>query len=178
LEEEKRKNEEGGLQPGPSSVIFRGWRGNPRLIVRVNRKEYTVGFKVVVLLIVSAALAVSIEFPSWVFSHPNYSNRARMTVDDLKGHSPSYLDAAKAVSKMPRVQSGDSSDSKALAESLARSEQLFGDNHPFPNLLPSDAKFPPFELSHPDTDPVGPQTQGSTSQSTSSSSLSDFYLKK
>jgi hypothetical protein len=170
-------DEEDGHHPGSSSVIFRYWRGHRRLFGRVNRKEYTVGFKVVVLLIVSAALAVSIEFPSWGFSHPNYYH-PHMTVDDLKGHSPSYLDAAKAVSKMPRVQSGDSSDSKALAESLARSEQLFGDNHPFPNLLPSDAKFPPFELSHPDTDPVGPQTQDSTSQSTSSSSLSDFYLKK
>jgi hypothetical protein len=143
----------------------------------VNRKEYTVGLKVVLLLIISAAWAVSIEFPSWGFSHP-YPSSVRMSVDELKGHSPSYLDAAKAVSKMPRAQSGDFSESKALTESIARSEQLFGNTHPFPNLLPPDAKFPPFELSHPDTDPVGPQTQGSTSQSTSSSSLSDFYLKK
>jgi hypothetical protein len=122
-------------------------------------------------------LAVSIEFPSLVMSHPNYPYRASMTVEELKGPTPSYLKGAKGLSESLRAQSGDFSESKAIAESFARSEQIF-DNHPFPDLLPPDAKFPPFEQTHPDNGPVGAQSQDSTDQSTSSSSLSDFYLKK
>jgi hypothetical protein len=176
LEEEKRTGGEDGLQPGPSSVIFRYWRGHRRLIRRVNRKEYTVGFKVVLLLIVSAALAVSIEFPSLVMSHPNYPYRASMTVEELKGHSATAL-VEEQIARALAVKPGGFSDPKALAESIAHSEQIF-ENHPFPDLLPPDAKFPPFELTRPDNGPVGAQSQDSTSQSTSSSSLSDFYLKK
>ena len=55
------------------------------MIRRVNRKEYTVGLKVFLLLIVSAAWAVSIEFPSLAFSHPNYPN-----LRPLRIYSPDY----------------------------------------------------------------------------------------
>jgi hypothetical protein len=121
-----------------------------------------VGFKVVLLLIVSAALAVSIEFPSFVLSHPNYPNPAHTTLENLKGRSTSSPTLADAISKMSDAKSWDVS------------KLTFGNIHPFP---PSDRFFPQFMLSQPNTDPVGPPPQDSTSQSTSSSSLSDFYLK-
>jgi hypothetical protein len=96
-----------------------------------------------------------------------------MTVDELKGHSATAL-VDEQIARALAAKPGGFSESKAIAESFA---QIF-DNHPFPDLLPPDAKFPPFELTHPDNGPVGAQFQDSTSQSTSSSSLSDFYLKK
>jgi hypothetical protein len=147
LEEEKRKDEEGGLQPGPSSVIFRYRRGNPRLSVRVNRKEYTVGFKVLLLLIISAAWAVSIEFPSLRLSHPNYPSptEVRKVPDQLKrldDEAKALVDAAKAFSMVRSAQSGDLPELnlRPLTEMIDRS--TFGDTHPFPNLLPSHYKFP------------------------------------
>jgi hypothetical protein len=138
-----------------------------------------VGFKVVLLLIVSAALAVSIEFPSWVLSHPRYYpfSTHSMTLEELKSHSATAL-VEEQIARALAAKPVGLSDSKALAESFARYEWPTFDNHPFPDLLPPDAKFPPFELAHPDNGPVGAQSQDSTSQSTSSSSLSDFYLKK
>jgi tetratricopeptide (TPR) repeat protein len=57
----------------------------------VKRKEYTVGFKVVLLLIITAAWAVSIEFPSLGLSHPNYP-----TLRPLRNYSPVPLSAAAA----------------------------------------------------------------------------------
>jgi hypothetical protein len=165
LEEEKQMDEEDGLQPGPSSVTFRSWRGNRRSIWRVNRKEHTVGFKVFLLLFISAAWAVSIEFPSLGLSHPN---PVHLRLEELKGHSISSSALVDAYSKMSGAKSGE------LSESMARSGLGLGEIDPFPHRLPSDAKFPSFVLSHPDTNPV----QDSTSHSTSSSNLSEFYLKK
>ena len=141
---------------------------------RVNRKEYTVGFKVVLLLIISAALAVSIEFPSFVLSHPRYSSSVHTSVEDLKRYSATAL-VDEQIARVLAVKPGDYSESKALSESVARS--AFANTNPFPDLLPPDAKFPPFELTHPDTGPVDVQSQDSSSRSTSSSSLSDFNLK-
>ena len=163
-----------------AGTIFSHLSRQSRLIVRVNRKEYTVGFKVVlllkvvVLLIVSAALAVSIEFPSFVLSHPRYSSSVHTTVEDLKRYSATAL-VDEQIARVLAVKPGDYSESKALSESVARS--AFANTNPFPDLLPPDAKFPPFELTHPDTGPVDVQSQDSGSRSTSSSSLSDFYLK-
>lgn len=132
------------------------------------------GLRVVLLLIISAALAVSIEFPSFVLSHPHHPS---MTLDELKGHSATAL-VEEQVARALAVKPGGVSDSKAIAESFARSERSIIDHHPFPAFLPPDARFPPLELTDPGNGSVGAQSQESTGRSTSSSSLSDFYLKK
>jgi hypothetical protein len=159
------------------------------LIGRVNRKEYTVGFKVFLLLIISAAWAVSIEFPSLALSHPNPVNLQHA---DLRSY---VLPSSLAAAKMSLTKSGD------------LSEQGLGEINPFPHVPGSGGiAFPSFGfsvglsdpntnavlgLSPPNTNRVDSQPQDLTSHPTSSSnhqdltshstpssSLSEFYLKK
>jgi hypothetical protein len=159
----------------------------------VNRKEYTVGLKVFLLLIVSAAWAVSIEFPSLGFSHPNYPSSVHMSVGDLKSHERYFESAASLAAAMSVTKSED------------LSEQGLGEINPFPHVPGSGGiAFPLFGfsvglsdpntnavlgLSPPNTNRVDSQPQDLTSHPTSSSnpqdltshstpSLSEFYLKK
>jgi hypothetical protein len=146
----------------------------------VNRKEYTVGLKVFLLLIISAAWAVSIEFPSLGFSHPNYPSSVRMSVDDLKGHSAVSIDAANAISKM---SAGDLSERDLgninLFPYVPRSDLIESPSFVFPSFMLSDPDTNAAHgASHPNTNPVDPQPQDLTSHSKSSPSLSEFYLKK
>jgi hypothetical protein len=104
-----------------------------------------VGFKVILLLLISAAWAVSIEFPSLGLSHPN--SLGRMTPIESKDLSDAAkaLDAVKPFSIEPGALYLEPPQSKALTEFIARS--TVGDTHPFPDLLPPDAKSPQFAFS-------------------------------
>lgn len=173
LEEEKRMDEEDGLQPGPSSVIFRSWRCHRRSTGRVNRKEHTVRFKVFLLLVISTAWAVSIEYPSLGWTPP-YAGGPHLHLTETKVmllSQPIPLPPALGISPLPNDM-GEVNSFNDNGRGAAAARALL-------DVPPSDGiGFPSFALSHPNTNPAGLPPQDLTSHSTSSSTLSEFYLEK
>lgn len=138
------------------------------------------GFKVFLLLIISAAWVASIEFPSLGFSHPNtYPTHHQ----DLTSHLTSSSALADAYSKMPVTKSGNLSELSLGNINpfpyVPRSDLIESPSFVFPSFMSSDPNTSAvLGASHPNTNPVDPQPQDLTSHSKSSPSLSEFYLKK